>query len=32
VHASSKKGVMVSDLEEPHFDKAYRSAGRLKCL
>lgn len=30
VHASSKKGVMISDLNEPYFKKYYLSAGRVK--
>jgi len=30
VHASSKKGVMISDLNEPYFKKAYVSSGRIK--
>jgi lipoprotein Spr len=31
VHASTKKGVMISSLTEEHFKKAYKLAGRLKC-
>lgn len=30
VHASSKKGVMISDLNEPYFKKYFHSAGRVK--
>ncbi len=30
VHASSKKGVMISDLNEPYFKKYFMSAGRVK--
>jgi cell wall-associated NlpC family hydrolase len=30
VHASSSKGVMVSDLNEPYFKKTYVSCGRVK--
>lgn len=30
VHASSKKGVMISDLNEPYFKKTYVSSGRTK--
>lgn len=30
VHASTKKGVMISDLNEPFFQKTYHSAGRIK--
>ncbi len=30
VHASSKKGVMVSRLDEPYFDRRYHAAGRVK--
>lgn len=30
VHASTSRGVMISDLEEPYFKKHYYSAGRLK--
>jgi cell wall-associated NlpC family hydrolase len=30
VHASTKKGVMISDLNEPFFVKTYHSAGRVK--
>ena len=29
IHASSKRGVMISDLEEPYFKKYYYSAGRI---
>lgn len=31
VHTSSKRGVMVSSLDEPHFEKAFKISGRLKC-
>lgn len=31
VHASTRQGVMISDLDEPHFKKAYKLAGRLRC-
>jgi len=31
VHTSSKKGVMVSSLDEPHFEKAFKTGGRIKC-
>lgn len=30
VHASTKKGVMISDLNEPYFKKTYLHAGRVK--
>ncbi len=30
-HTSSKKGVMVSSLEEPHFQKTFKTGGRLRC-
>ena len=30
VHASTKKGVMISDMNEPYFKKCYLSAGRVK--
>jgi cell wall-associated NlpC family hydrolase len=30
VHASTKKGVMISDLNEPYFKKYFYSAGRVK--
>ena len=30
VHASSSKGVMISDLNEPYFKKNYVSSGRVK--
>lgn len=30
VHASTKKGVMISDLNEPYFKKYFLSAGRVK--
>jgi lipoprotein Spr len=30
VHASTSKGVMISDLEEPYFKKYYFEAGRLR--
>lgn len=30
VHASTKKGVMISDLNEPYFKKTYVSSGRVK--
>ena len=30
VHASTKKGVMISDLNEPYFKKSFLSAGRVK--
>ena len=30
VHAYSKKGVMISDLNEPYFKQTYVSCGRLK--
>jgi lipoprotein Spr len=30
VHASTKKGVMISDMNEPYFKKSYVSSGRLK--
>lgn len=30
VHASSKKGVMISDLNEPYFKKTYVSSGRVR--
>ncbi len=30
VHASSSKGVMISDLNEPYFKKTYVSCGRVK--
>ena len=30
VHASTKKGVMISDMNEPYFKKTYASAGRVK--
>lgn len=29
VHASSKRGVMISDLNEPYFKKYYYTAGRI---
>ena len=29
-HASSKKGVMISDLNEPYFKNNFHSAGRIK--
>ncbi|MGZ3864075.1 MAG: C40 family peptidase [Bacteroidia bacterium] len=29
IHASSKRGVMISDLEEPYFKKYYYSSGRI---
>jgi len=29
MHASSKKGVMISDLNEPYFKKYYYTAGRI---
>lgn len=29
MHASSKKGVMISDLEEPYFKKYYYAGGRI---
>jgi cell wall-associated NlpC family hydrolase len=31
-HTSSKKGVMVSSLDEPHFEKAFKTGGRIKCV
>jgi lipoprotein Spr len=31
VHASTKLGVMVSSLDEEHFRKSFKTAGRLKC-
>jgi len=31
VHASTKGGVMISDLEEEHFKKSFKTGGRLKC-
>lgn len=31
VHASTKHGVMISSLEEEHFKKAFKTAGRLRC-
>ena len=30
IHASTKKGVMISDMNEPYFQKTYVSSGRLK--
>ncbi len=30
VHASTKKGVMISDLNEPYFAKTFYAAGRVK--
>ena len=30
VHASTKKGVMINDMNEPYFKKCYLSAGRVK--
>ena len=30
VHASTKKGVMISDMTEPYFQKTYVSSGRVK--
>ncbi|MES2567983.1 MAG: C40 family peptidase [Bacteroidota bacterium] len=30
VHASTKKGVMISDMNEPYFIKTYVSSGRVK--
>jgi len=30
VHASTKKGVMISDLNEPYFKKTYVHAARVK--
>ena len=30
VHASTKKGVMISDMNEPYFVKTYVSSGRVK--
>ena len=30
VHASTKKGVMISDMTEPYFVKTYVSSGRVK--
>lgn len=30
VHASTKKGVMISDLNEPYFKNTYMSSGRVK--
>ncbi|MDF2448271.1 MAG: hypothetical protein K0R26_775 [Bacteroidota bacterium] len=30
VHASTKKGVMISDLNEPYFKKTYVTSGRVK--
>ena len=30
VHASSKKGVMISDMNEPYFKETYVSSGRVK--
>ncbi len=30
VHASSKKGIMISDLNEEYFEKSYYKGGRLK--
>ncbi len=30
VHASTKKGVMISDMTEPYFKKTYVSSGRVK--
>jgi cell wall-associated NlpC family hydrolase len=30
VHASTKKGVMISDMNEPYFKKAYVTSGRVK--
>ncbi len=30
VHASTKKGVMISDLTEPYFKKTYACSGRVK--
>ncbi|MBI3521236.1 MAG: C40 family peptidase, partial [Bacteroidetes bacterium] len=30
VHASTKKGVMISDMNEPYFKQTYASSGRAK--
>lgn len=30
VHASTKKGVMISDLTEPYFEKTYYKSGRIR--
>lgn len=30
VHASTKKGVMISDMNEPYFKKTYACSGRVK--
>ena len=30
IHASSKKGVMISDLNEPYFKKYFLTAGKIK--
>ena len=30
VHASTKKGVVISDLNEPYYQKCFLSAGRIK--
>ncbi len=30
VHASSKKGIMISDLNEPYFQKSFLKFGRIK--
>ena len=30
VHASTKKGVMISDMNEPYFKQTYVSSGRVK--
>jgi lipoprotein Spr len=30
VHASTKKGVMISDMNEPYFKQNYASSGRVK--
>lgn len=30
VHASTKKGVMISDMNEPYFQKTYVQSGRVK--
>jgi lipoprotein Spr len=32
IHASSAKGVVVSDLDEPYYKKFFFSAGRHKCF
>ena len=31
VHASTKGGVMISNLDEEHFKKTFKTGGRLKC-